>query len=264
MDRCAGAAAKLSGNDRKDLAIQALARSETVSDLAARHGVSRKSVYGQTHKAVAALDDAFFSATPDDEVLFELAMTKAWLRQVIVGLALICRSSYRGAVEFVRDLLGLPVSVGTVHHVLRSATLQAGVINREQDLRPGARVRAGPATSDVRCRCGGSLMRKPPAAALPDIDDEVFKQRLAPLARAILPTGHERTSPDNETDNPVSSDVGVPNIRHAGQTGYEKDEPSTSQMPAIATAPRPTRGPRRGVEFLLPEQVVIALRAFSA
>ncbi len=29
---------------RKDLAIQALARSETVSDLAARHGVSRKLV----------------------------------------------------------------------------------------------------------------------------------------------------------------------------------------------------------------------------
>ncbi len=46
MDRCAGAAAKLSENDRKDLAIQALVRSETVSDLAARHGVSRKFVYG--------------------------------------------------------------------------------------------------------------------------------------------------------------------------------------------------------------------------
>jgi len=96
MDRCAGAAAKLSENDRKDLAIQALARSETVSDLAVRHGVSRKFVYGQTHKAAAALDDAFLSATPDDEVLFEVAVTKAWLHQVIVGLPLICRSSYRG------------------------------------------------------------------------------------------------------------------------------------------------------------------------
>jgi len=59
MDRCVGAAARLPGSDRKDLAIQALARSETVSDLAARHGVSRKFVYQQTHKAVAALDDAF-------------------------------------------------------------------------------------------------------------------------------------------------------------------------------------------------------------
>jgi len=105
MDRCVGAAARLPGGDRKDLAIQALARSETVSGLAARHGVSRKFVYQQTHKARAALADAFSPAVPDDEVLFELAVTKAWLRQVIVGLTLICRGSYRGVVEFLRDLL---------------------------------------------------------------------------------------------------------------------------------------------------------------
>jgi len=64
MDRDVGAAARLPGSDRKDLAIQALAGSGTVSDLAARHGVSRKFVYQQTHKARAALDDAFSSATP--------------------------------------------------------------------------------------------------------------------------------------------------------------------------------------------------------
>ena len=102
MDRCVGGAARLTESDRKGLAIQALARSETVSDLAARHGVSRKFVHQQTHKARAALDDAFSSAMPADEVLFELAVTKTWLRQVIVGLALICRGSYRGVVEFLR------------------------------------------------------------------------------------------------------------------------------------------------------------------
>jgi len=134
MDRCVGAAARLPESDRKDLAIQALAQSATISDLAARHGVSRKFVYQQTHKAVAALDEAFLSVTPDHEVLFKVAVTKAWLHQVIVGLALICHSSYRGVVEFVRDLLGLSISVGTVHHVLQSATQQAGVINRQQDL----------------------------------------------------------------------------------------------------------------------------------
>ena len=134
MDRCVGAAARLPRSDRKDLAIQALARSETVSDLAARHGVSRKFVYQQTHKAVAALDGAFLSATPDHEVLFELAVTKVWLRQVIVGLTLICRSSYRGVVEFLRDLLGVPVSVGCVHDVLQVATREASAINHDQDL----------------------------------------------------------------------------------------------------------------------------------
>ncbi len=140
MDRGVGAAAGLPGSDRKDLAIEALAGSATVSDLAAWHGVSRKFVHQQTHKARAALDDAFSSATPDSEVLFELAVTKAWLRQVIVALTLICRSSYRGVVEFVRDLLSVPVSLGCVHDVLQAATRQASAINHDQDL---SRIRVG-------------------------------------------------------------------------------------------------------------------------
>src|SRR3954467_6229696 len=135
MDRGVGAAVRpLSESDRKDLAIQALAGSETISDLAARHGMSRKFVYQQTHKARAALDDAFSPATSDEAVLFELAVTKTWLRQVIAGLTLICRSSYRGVIEFLRDLLGLPVSVGDIHDVLQSATRQASAVNAEQDL----------------------------------------------------------------------------------------------------------------------------------
>src|SRR5271157_534225 len=83
MSRCVGVAAMLPESDRKDLAIRALARSATINDLSARHGVSRKFVYQQTDKARVALDDAFSSAAPDDEVLFELTVTKTWLRQVM-------------------------------------------------------------------------------------------------------------------------------------------------------------------------------------
>ena len=67
MDRGVGAAVRpLPESGRKVLAIQALAGFETISDLAAQHGVSRKFVYQQTHKARAALDEAFSSATPDE------------------------------------------------------------------------------------------------------------------------------------------------------------------------------------------------------
>src|SRR4051812_29234020 len=135
MDRGVGAAVRpLPEGDRKDLAIHALAGSETVSDLAARHGVSRKFVYRQAHKARTALDEAFSPAVRDDEVLFELAVPGTWLRQGIVGLTLICRSSYRGVVEFLRDLLGVPVSLGHVHDVLQAAARQASVVNDEPDL----------------------------------------------------------------------------------------------------------------------------------
>jgi hypothetical protein len=134
MDQGIGAAARLPGRERKELAIHALAGSETVTHLAAQHGVSRKFVYQQTHKVRAALDDTFASATPDSAVLFELAVSKAWLRQIIVALALIGRSSYRGIVEFLRDLLGIAISVGCVHDVLQAATRQASAINQGQDL----------------------------------------------------------------------------------------------------------------------------------
>jgi hypothetical protein len=134
MDQCVGAAAKLPESERKDLAILALARSETVSELAGRHEVSRKFIYQQAHKARVALDDAFSSETPEDGVLFKFTVTKAWLRQVIVALPLMCRSSYRGVIAFLRDLLGIPVSLGTVHDVLQSAARQADVSNEGEDL----------------------------------------------------------------------------------------------------------------------------------
>ena len=72
MERRVGAAATLSDTDRQNLAVQALTRSATISDLADRHGASRKFVYQQMHKAGAALDDAFLSAAADEEVLFAL------------------------------------------------------------------------------------------------------------------------------------------------------------------------------------------------
>jgi NRPS condensation-like uncharacterized protein len=59
MDQCVSAAARLPESERKDLAVLALARSATVSDLAVQHKVSRKFVYQQSHKAQAALDAAF-------------------------------------------------------------------------------------------------------------------------------------------------------------------------------------------------------------
>jgi hypothetical protein len=79
MDRSVGAAARLPENDRRDLAIQALAGSEAVSDLAARHSVnrSRKFVYEQTHKSRTALDNAFLPAATETEGLFKLIVTKA-------------------------------------------------------------------------------------------------------------------------------------------------------------------------------------------
>jgi len=53
LSACA-ATVKLAANERKMIAVGALAGTEPVSTLAARHGVSRPLVYQQMHKANAA------------------------------------------------------------------------------------------------------------------------------------------------------------------------------------------------------------------
>ena len=127
---------------RQQLALEALAGAETVSRLAGQHEVSRKFVYRQAAKAEEALDAAFSPADRDDQkVLFRLPVTKAWLRQLILGLTLTCHSSLRGVVELLSDVFDYDISVGTVHNVLQAAVAQARSCNQQQDLR-GVRIGA--------------------------------------------------------------------------------------------------------------------------
>ena len=61
-------------------------------------------------------------------------MTTAWLDQFVVSLTLTCHSSYRGVMEFMRDILGVSISLGSVHNLHQVAAQRAAVINQTQDL----------------------------------------------------------------------------------------------------------------------------------
>jgi hypothetical protein len=129
-----GVARGLGAAQRKALAVQMLARSEPVTELAARHAVSRKFLYQQASRASAALEDAFEQSADDGAVLFNLPVTKGWIRQFIVGLALEGHSSFRGIRQLAADLLDWPVSLGTVHNIMAAAGEQARTINAAEDL----------------------------------------------------------------------------------------------------------------------------------
>ena len=125
----------LAPSQRLTIGLQAVAGTQTISGLADEYEVSRKFVYQQAATAQAALDDAFTAAdAADDQVLFQLPITKNWLRQATLGLTLICHSSYRGVHEFCRDLIGVSVSVGTVHNIVHDAVAKARPYNLGQDL----------------------------------------------------------------------------------------------------------------------------------
>ena len=127
-------AKRLLPQQRQDLAIQVLAGTETVSELARQHEVSRKFLYQQVHTAEQALSEAFAPSSRPDEVLFYLPVTKAWLRQLVLALVLICHSSTRGVVELLRDLFDFRISLGTVHNIVHSPVAQARRINQQYDL----------------------------------------------------------------------------------------------------------------------------------
>jgi len=136
----ATAARRMTPTGRKELGVKVLARAEPVTRLASDRGVSRKFAYAVAGKTSAALDDAFASAS-DDGVLFHLPITKSWIESAVVELALVCHSPYRGIMEFLRDMVGQSISIGTVHNIIYRAVDRAREINASVDL-SGVRVGA--------------------------------------------------------------------------------------------------------------------------
>jgi hypothetical protein len=128
------AAHRLSPPQRQALAISVLEGSASVSALSRDQGVSRKFLYQQAHKAQGALEEAFAPSPEDGEVLFWLPVTKAWLRQLVLALVLICHASFRGVVELFGDLLDTKLSVGSVHNIVHQAVVGARAVNAKEDL----------------------------------------------------------------------------------------------------------------------------------
>jgi hypothetical protein len=127
-------AAALPGPARQQLALDALA-GVPVSRIAAHQQVSRKFVYQQLHQAQDALENAFAPPPTDPSgLLFWLPVTKPWLRQLVLGLTLICHSSVRGVCELLQDLFDHPLSVGTVHNILHQAVAAARRVASQQNL----------------------------------------------------------------------------------------------------------------------------------
>jgi hypothetical protein len=134
-------AQRLLPQQRQDLAVQVLAGAQPVSGLARDYEVSRKFLYHQADTARDALSHAFHPPPKDEDVLFHLPVTKAWLRQLVLGLVLVGHAPDRAVVELFRDLLDSPLSLGTVHQIVRSAVEPARAISRRVDL-AGVRVGA--------------------------------------------------------------------------------------------------------------------------
>jgi hypothetical protein len=137
--RSSSPASSLLPQQRQQLALDALAHTQPISRLAQQHQVSRKFVYQQAHQAQNALQHSF-DPLSNDQVLFHLPVTQAWIEQLVRGLVLICHSSYRGVIEFLHDLFDSSLSIGKVHAIVAQAIPHAAQQNQMPSL---AKVRIG-------------------------------------------------------------------------------------------------------------------------
>jgi hypothetical protein len=130
----ASRAATLAGPARQQLALDARA-GVPITHIALDQPVSRPFVYRQLHLAHDALGHAFTPPPCDPPgLLFWLAVTKPWLRQLVLGLTLLCHSSRRGVTELLSDVFDHPLSLGSVHNILRQAVAAAGSVTAGEDL----------------------------------------------------------------------------------------------------------------------------------
>ena len=135
-------AANLSPAERRNLSVEVLAKTQPVSHLADRLGVSRKFVYRQATRASEALEEAFEPHPADQSVLFHLPVTKDWIRQFVLAQVLIGHTSFRGVLEIFDAVFDYPgLSIGTIHNIVQDATATARTINATEDL-SGIRVGA--------------------------------------------------------------------------------------------------------------------------
>lgn len=122
---------------RQKIAIQAIAETAKITELAKSNGTSRKFIYQQKEKAEEALKQAFPTKQPEeisDPVLFYLPITKRWIEQFIIAQVLIARCSYQGTMEILRDLFDYNICKGSVHNIIYRVLDQSKSINRQQDL----------------------------------------------------------------------------------------------------------------------------------
>jgi hypothetical protein len=126
---------------RKTVAVEALARTRPVTQIARENDISRKLVYALEGKARQALDEAFAPQKDGADVRCWLPVTKLWLRRMVLELILCCHASYRGVQEVLWDTLGEPISTGTIHNIVMDAVAAARRIQAAEDL-SGIRVGA--------------------------------------------------------------------------------------------------------------------------
>ena len=131
------AAMQMSGTTRAELALDALKKSKPITALSDAYNVSRQFIHKQKNKAVDSINKVFSNAdikSGDEKILFNIPVTKSWVKQIILSLILNCRSSFRGVQKTLLDVMDYSISLGSVFNVYSDAVQASQAINDSENL----------------------------------------------------------------------------------------------------------------------------------
>ena len=117
---------------KQAMALKAIRKESSVSKLSKDYDCSRTTVYNQQHKALQAANQAFDEE--DESVLYSVPVSKPFIKQVVVALGMICKSSYRDIKFFLKSIFDYSVSIGSIFDVMDDASDKAKILNEGYDL----------------------------------------------------------------------------------------------------------------------------------
>ncbi len=124
---------RISNDLKRDLALQSLSKQNSISDLSRTYGCSRTTIHLQKNTALLAINKAFDEEN-EDTLLYELPITKNFIKQVVLSLFLICKSSFRDIIFFLKDIFNYSISLGSIYTILDEEADKAKIINQSYDL----------------------------------------------------------------------------------------------------------------------------------
>lgn len=124
---------RLSVEIRKTIALDAVAN--TISSAAREHQVTNKTAARHRNKALEAINQTFDKHNnKSDGHLFEIPVSKDYIKTIIVLLFIIVKASVRDIIAFVKHAFDYDISHGYISQVLDEATAKANQINQGYDL----------------------------------------------------------------------------------------------------------------------------------
>jgi hypothetical protein len=126
----------MDGQEKKELALNAVSYKQTITSLAEQKKVSRQFIHIQKNILLQSANETFSDNPANDcNVLYHIPVTKEWIEQCVIVMVLDCRSTFRGVIKAIKNLLDYNISLGKISSIVKSAIIKAIIINAMQNLK---------------------------------------------------------------------------------------------------------------------------------